>query len=152
MNKSIYQIIYAQVILLLTVFTMIFYPMLISIYVFLPLLIGTMGYIFMRGLQEGKIIHIVIAIIYFINLEINLSLPLFLSIITALFVYVIFYRNITYFSSVSILKSILVVLLMDIFYLLFLLMYDFLFGTSSIVLDGILAYSFIVDMLVVVML
>ena len=55
----------------------LFYPMLISIYVFLPLLVGVMGYMLIKGLEKGKISYVLIGVIYFINLEVNLALPPF---------------------------------------------------------------------------
>ena len=136
--------------ILLTAF-IIFYPMLISIYVFLPLLVGVMGYLFMRGLEAGKFIYIVVALIYFINLEANLALPFFLTIITTLFVYSVFYHHLNYFRKCVICRPVLSVILIDLVYLGFLLSYDFIFGTNSLVLDNILLYSLVVDLLVVVL-
>ena len=129
-----------------------FYPMLISIYVFLPLLIGIMGYIMIMGIEDGKLHYILIAMIYFINLEVNLSLLFFLTIISTLLMYVLFYHNLTHFRSCQICKPILSVILIDLVYLGLLLAYDFIFQSSSIVLDNILLYSLIVDILVVVIL
>ena len=129
-----------------------FYPMLISIYVFLPLLIGIMGYVMIIGIEEGKLHYILIAMIYFINLEVNLSLLFFLTIISALLMYVLFYHNLTHFRSCQICKPILSVILIDLVYLGLLLAYDFIFQSSSIVLDNILLYSLVVDILVVVIL
>jgi len=74
-------------------FFILFFPMLISIYVFLPLFIGTMSYILLQGLEKHKPTYIFIAIIFLLNLEINLSLPLFLSIITAFIFYVTLYPH-----------------------------------------------------------
>jgi len=129
-----------------------FYPMLISIYVFLPLLIGIMGYIMIMGIEDGKLHYILIAMIYFINLEVNLSLLFFLTIISTLLMYVLFYHNLTHFRSCQICKPILSVILIDLVYLGLLLAYDFIFQSSSIVLDNILLYSLVVDILVVVIL
>lgn len=129
-----------------------FYPMLISIYVFLPLLIGIMGYVMIMGIEEGKLHYILIAMIYFINLEVNLSLLFFLTIISTLLMYVLFYHNLTHFRSCQICKPILSVILIDLVYLGLLLAYDFIFQSSSIVLDNILLYSLVVDILVVVIL
>jgi hypothetical protein len=126
--------------------------MLISVYVFLPLFIGIMGYFFIRGIAEAKIQYLIVAIVYVINLEVNLSLPLFLMIISFLLVYVLFYQNLTYFRRCQICKPILSVILIDVFYLGMLVAYDFVFQTSSVVLDNLLLYSLIVDMLVVVIL
>ncbi|HHD79456.1 MAG TPA: hypothetical protein ENK98_07490 [Epsilonproteobacteria bacterium] len=129
-----------------------FYPMLISIYVFLPLLIGIIGYILILGIEEGKLHYVLVALVYFINLEVNLSLPFFLTIISSLLVYVLFYHNLTYFRKCQICKPILSVILIDTFYLGSLLAYDFLFQSVSVVMDSILLYSLIVDILVVVIL
>ena len=130
----------------------VFYPMLISIYVFLPLLIGVMGYVLIQGIEKGKTRYIFIAIIYFINLEVNLSLPFFLIFISSLLVYVLFYHSLLYFRKCRICRPVLSVLLIDAVYLGSLLSYDFIFQTNSIVLDNILLYSLIVDLLIVVIL
>ncbi len=130
----------------------IFYPMLISIYVFLPLLIGVMGYILMQGIEKGKIHYIFISLVYFINLEVNLSLPFFLIVISSLLVYVLFYHSLIHFRDCMICRPVLSVLLIDGVYLGFLLAYDFIFQTNSIVLDNILLYSLIIDLLIVVIL
>jgi len=129
-----------------------FYPMLISIYVFLPLLIGIMGYILILGIEEGKLHYVLISLIYFVNLEVNLSLPFFLTIISSLVVYILFYHNLMHFRKCHICKPILSVILIDAVYLGSLLAYDFIFQSVSVVLDNILLYSLIVDILVVVIL
>ena len=139
-------------ILLAVLLFIIFYPMLISIYVFLPLLIGVMGYILMQGIEKGKIHYIFISLVYFINLEVNLSLPFFLIVISSLLVYVLFYHSLIYFRDCMICRPVLSVLLIDGVYLGSLLAYDFIFQTNSIVLDNILLYSLIIDLLIVVIL
>lgn len=128
------------------------YPMFISIYVFLPLLIGAMGYMLVQGLERERTPFILLAIIYMINLEVNLSLPIFLIIISTLLFYVIFYPYLKHFRKCKVCRPLLSVVLLDIMYLGCLFFYDFIFQTKSIVLDDILLYSLIVDMLVVVIL
>jgi len=130
----------------------IFYPMLISIYVFLPLFIGVMGYILMKGIDENRIFYILLALLYFINLEVNLSLPFFLIAIVSLIVYMFFYHHLNYFRKCMICRPILSVILIDGLYLGSLLAYDFVFQTHTIVLDDILMYSLLVDLLVAVFL
>ncbi len=148
LNRSLYfAFIWASVLLFI-----VFYPMLISIYVFLPLLIGVMGYVFIQGIEKGKTRYIFVAIIYFINLEVNLSLPFFLIFISSLLVYVLFYHSLLYFRKCRVCRPVLSVLLIDAVYLGSLLSYDFIFQTNSIVLDNILLYSLIVDLLIVVIL
>ena len=129
----------------------IFYPMLVSIYVFFPLLVGIMGYLFMRGIELNKISYILVAAVYFTNLEANLALPFFLAIASSLLVYVIFHKYLKHFRRCKLCGPVLSVILIDIVYLGVLLSYDFVFQTSSVVLDNILLYSLVVDILVVVL-
>lgn len=130
----------------------LFYPMLISIYVFLPLLIGGMAYILVEGIESEKPYYIVVAIIYILNLEINLSLPMFLIFITSLLFYIMIYPSLLHFRHCQICRPLLSVVFLDIIYLGSLFFYDFIFQVETIVLDKILLYSLIVDMLLVVIL
>ncbi len=150
--ENLYRSIHLPLIWISIILFVVFYPMLISIYVFLPLLIGVMGYLLIQGIEKGKILHVFISILYFINLEVNLSLPFFLTLISSLLVYVFFYHYLTHFRKCKICKPILTVLLLDAVYLGSLLSYDFIFQSSSVVLDNILLYSLIVDLLVVMIL
>lgn len=129
-----------------------FYPMLISIYVFLPLFIGAMSYMFVLGLEKEKTAYVLISIFFMMNIEVNLSLPTFLIIISALLFYVLVYPSLTHFRKCRVCRPILSVLLLDLMYLASLFSYDFIFQTQSIVLDKILLYSLVVDMLIVVIL
>jgi len=129
-----------------------FYPMLISIYVFLPLFIGAMSYMFILGLEKEKTAYILISIFFMMNIEVNLSLPTFLIIISALLFYVLIYPSLRHFRKCNVCRPILSVLLLDLLYLVCLFSYDFVFQTQSIVLDKILLYSLVVDMLIVVIL
>ncbi|HEO99618.1 MAG: hypothetical protein JW682_07715 [Campylobacterales bacterium] len=130
----------------------IFYPMLISIYVFLPLLIGVMGYLLILGIENEKKSYIFMALIYFINLEINLSLPFFLTIISSLVIYVLFFQSLLHFRKCKVCISVITVTLLDFFYLGSLLAYDFIFQETTIMLDNILLYSLVIDLLIVVLL
>lgn len=134
------------------IFFILLYPMLISIYVFLPLLIGGMGYLLVYGLEKNKAFVVLMAIVYILNLEINLSLPLFLILISVLLFYVFVYPYLKHFRRCKVCKPLLSVFFLDIIYLMCLFSYDFIFQTQSIVLDKILLYSLIVDMLIVVIL
>ena len=150
--ESFFQSLYRPLVWVLILLFIIIYPMLISVYVFLPLFIGVMGYFFLRGIEEVQYPYLFVSILYFTNLEVNLSLPLFLMIISTLLVYVLFYQNLTYFRRCQICKPILTVILIDVSYIGMLLAYDFVFEASSIVLDTLLLYSLIVDILVVIIL
>jgi len=128
------------------------YPMLISIYVFLPLFIGAMSFLLIEGVDRSKPLYSLLAILYMTNLEVNLSLPLFLIVITTLLFYVILYPYLKHFRKCKICRPLLSVILLDLIYLGTLLSYDFIFQTQTIMLDTILLYSLIVDMLIVVIL
>ncbi len=143
---------YAPFLWLLSLLFVFFYPMLISIYVFLPLFIGVMGYVLIHGLEEGKVSFVFIAIVYMLNLEINLSLPHLLLLLSVLLFYVLVYPSLKYFDRCKICGPILSVFFLDVIYLLCLFSYDFIFQTQSIVLDKLLLYSLMVDVLVVVIL
>jgi len=133
-------------------FFTLFYPMLISIYVFLPLFIGAMSYALIEGLEKRKTGYLFFAIIFLINLEVNLSLPLFLTIISAFVFYITLYPSLKQFRHCYVCKRFLSVLLLDILYLLALFFFDFVFETQSIVLDEILLYSLLVDIMIVMLL
>jgi len=150
--NTLFNFIYRPFVWMIILLFIIIYPMLVSVYVFLPLFIGIAGYFFIRGIAESKMQYLFVSIIYVINLEVNLSLPLFLMIISFLLVYIFFYQNLTYFRRCQVCRPILSVILVDIVYLGMLLSYDFIFQTSSVVLDSLLLYSLIVDTLVVVIL
>ena len=135
-----------------TIIFIIFYPMLISIYVFLPLLIGVMGYLLILGIEKEKKSYVFAALVYFINLEINLSLPFFLTIISSLLIYVLFFHSLLHFRKCKLCTPIITVILLDFFYLGSLLAYDFIFQDTTIMLDNILLYSLVIDLLIVVVL
>ena len=138
--------------ILLILFFILFYPMLISIYFFLPLFIGSMSYMLIQGLEKKKPFYSLLSIIFLINLEINLSLPLFLSIITALLFYATLYPSLIYFRRCKLCKPLLSVLILDVFYLSMLFAFDFIFQINSVTLDTILLYSLIIDLFVVTVL
>jgi hypothetical protein len=135
--------------LLLSMFVL-FYPMLISIYVFLPLFVGVVGYFLILGIDRGKISYILISLFYLINLDINLSLPFLLSTIAVLLVYIFLYPYIANFKSCKVCSPLLNVLFIDLIYFLLLMGYDFIFQTHNIMLDDILLYPLVIDLLVAV--
>ena len=131
------------------VFFVVFYPMLISIYVFLPLMIGLMGYVLIVGIDRSEMSYVVVGLVYLINLEVNLSLPLFLTILTAVLYYITIYPHLHVFKKCKVCIPLLSVMFIDLIYFIMLLGFDMIFGESSIVIDQLLFYSLIADMLVV---
>jgi hypothetical protein len=118
----------------------------------MPLMIGFMGYIMIKGIEEHKFIYVLVAFMYMINLELNLSLPIFLILVSVLLIYVVLDNLGLYKSRCSVCKSLISAFLIDVVYLLLLIGYDFIFQTQSIVIDELLLYSLVVDLIVVVVL
>jgi len=137
---------------IVVLFFVLFYPMMISIYVFMPLFIGVMGYFLILGIEKGRISYVIVSLLYLLNLDINLSLPFLLVTIAILFVYIFFYPHLVHFRKCKVCTPFLTVLMIDLVYLGFLLAYDFIFQTENIVLDDILLYPLVVDLLVAVIL
>ena len=149
---EIQNILIKTILWLLAIVFIIFYPMLISIYVFLPLMIGVIGYILTQGIERNKLDYIIVASIYLINLDLNLSLPIFLSIVASMIVYVMIDKSFLAKTKCKLCKTLISVVLIDFVYLGVLLGYDFIFQTQSVVLDELLVYSLIIDMIVAVIL
>jgi len=135
--------------LFLTVFV-ILYPMLISIYVFLPLFIGYAGWLLVRGIEGEGVGYILIPLVYLVNLEINLSLPLMLVVIAVLLYYLTLYERVRVLRKCRVCVAVISVISIDVYYLGILMMYDLLMGTSSIAVDSLLWYSLLADIVLAV--
>ena len=129
----------------------ILYPMLISIYVFLPMFVGFAGWVLLRGIEGEGIAYIVVPLVYLINLDINLSLPLMLAVFATLVYYLTLYERITLLKRCKICVAVLSVVLIDVYYLGALMAYDLLMDTGSIVIDKLLVYSLVADIVLAVM-
>ncbi len=136
---------------LIVIVFVVLYPMLISIYVFLPLFIGFAGLLIIRGIEGKGYKYILIPLIYLVNLEINLSLPLLLSLFAIFLYYLTLYERVMYLKRCKWCVAILSVVLIDIYYLLTLLGYDLMMDTHSIVIDNLLWYSLIADIVMAVL-
>ncbi len=129
----------------------IMYPILISMYVYLPLFIGFAGYLIIWGFDGHGVRFVWLPLIYLINLEANLSLPIFLSFLTILMFYLTLYERIRILKRCPICVGLLSVAFIDLYYIGVLVVYDFVFDTSSIVLDSLLYYSLAFDLIFVVL-
>ena len=125
----------------------IIYPMLISIYVTLPLFVGFAGLIMVLGIEKDKYWHIFFAFLYMINLEINLSLPLFLMPISALIFYNFVKEKLAFLKLCPVCVSIVSVILIDFIYFFLLASYDFLMHQNSVNYDSLLLFSLIYDII-----
>ena len=130
----------------------ILYPTLISMYVYLPLFIGFAGYLIIWGIDGHGVRYIWFPLIYLVNLEANLSLPMFLSLLSVLLFYLTLYEKIRYFKRCAICVGLLSVIAIDLYYFAVLLGYDFIFDTNSIFVNSLLLYSLVFDLIFVVLL
>ena len=128
------------------------YPILISMYVFLPLFIGFAGYMIIWGIDGHGVRYIWFPLLYLLNLEANLSLPMFLSLLAILLFYLTLYERIRYFKRCSVCVGLLSVVALDIYYFILILGYDFMFDTTSIFINSLLLYSLVFDLIFVVLL
>lgn len=130
----------------------VLYPLLISKYVSLPLFIGFSGYLIVLGIDGHGKKYIWLPLLYLMNLEANLALPMFLTLFTVLLFYLTLYERIRYFKRCSICVGLLSVIAIDFYYFIVLLGYDFIFDSTSIFIDSILLYSMVFDLIFVVLL
>jgi len=130
----------------------VFYPLLISKYVSLPLFIGFAGYLIVWGIDGHGKKYLWLPLLYLLNLEANLALPMFLVLFAVLLFYLTLYKKILYFKRCSICVGLLSVVVIDFYYFIVLLGYDFIFDSTSIFIDSILLYSMVFDLIFVVLL
>jgi hypothetical protein len=128
------------------------YPMLISIYVTLPLFIGYAGWTLVRGLDGNGWRYLLLPLFYLLNLEINLSLPLFLSLGAVLAYYLFLYPSVLYLKRCPLCVAILSVIFIDLIYLGAIMIYDFIFDAGSVEVNLLLLYSLAMDVLAAVIL
>ena len=129
----------------------IIYPMLISIYVNLPLFVGFAGLILVLGLEEENFTYIIFSFLYMLNLEINLSLPLLLLPISTMLFYYFVKEKLDILKLCRICIYITTVILIDFIYFFLLAGYDFITEQSSVNYDIALLFSFIYDIIAAVL-
>jgi len=128
----------------------IFYPAIISIYGKLPLFIGFAGLIFIKGLQKDNTLYILFSLIYMFSLEINLSLPLFLIPLSAIFYYYFFLDKLRIIYHCNLCINIITVISINLIYLFLLTIYDIISSQSSISYDSFIISTIIFDILAAV--
>ena len=143
--------VYKGVVILFWLAVVIIYPMLISIYVNLPLFVGFAGLIFVLGLEEENITYVIFSFLYMLNLEINLSLPLLLMPISAMIFYYFVKRQLDILKLCRVCVYISTVILIDFIYFFLLAAYDFITDQSSVNYDASLILSLIYDIIAAVL-
>ena len=133
------------------ILTIIIYPMLISMYVTLPLFVGFAGLIMVMGIEEERYTYFLLALIYMLNLEINLSLPMFLMPISVMVFYLFVKDKLAIIKLCKICVRVASVVLINAIYFFILANYDFITEQSSVNYDSLLLSSVLFDIIAVVL-
>ena len=131
----------------LLILFILFYPFLVSMYPMLPPFIGLAGYIIIYNLDKNPI-YALSGFFYLLNLELNSSLPLFLSAFMIMMIYIFLYSNLKLLIRCRVCLLFALMILIDFSYYMGLFLYDFVFNTSSVVGDILLVYYIVIDILI----
>jgi hypothetical protein len=138
-------------IFLLWIAVVTIYPMLISIYVTMPLFIGFAGLMFIDGIDEDNYWKVIFSLVYIINLEVNLSLPLLLVVISIIIFYFFIKSRLSFLKLCSICINVVTVLSINVIYFALLYGYDFLNNENSVNYDSLLLFSILYDTIAAVL-
>lgn len=131
----------------LLVFMVVGYPILVSIYTMLPPLIGLVGYIIITNIDKNRV-YALSGMLYLINLDLNSTLPMLLSIFIISMVYMLLYPNLKLLIRCRVCLLFVLIAMIDFFYYISLFIYDFLFNSSTIIGDMLLGYYIVVDIFI----
>ena len=123
------------------------YPFLVSIYSMLPPLIGLAGYIIILNIDKNKI-YALSGMVYLLNLELNSTLPILLSIFVVVMTYIFLYSRLKLLIRCQVCFLFSMIVLIDTFYYLTLFLYDAMFQTTTVVANMMLVYYIIVDIFI----
>lgn len=123
------------------------YPVLVSIYSMLPPLIGLAGYIIIANVDKNKL-YALAGMVYLLNLELNLTLPILLSIFVVVMTYIFLYSTLKLLIRCQVCLLFTMIVIVDTFYYLTLFLYDAMFQTTTVVGDMMLIYYIIVDIFI----
>ncbi len=123
------------------------YPILVSIYSMLPPLIGLAGYIVITNVDKNRL-YALSGMVYLVNLELNLTLPMLLSIFVVVMLYIFLYSPLKLLIRCRVCLVFVLMVLIDLIYYLTLFLYDVMFNTSTVVGDMLLVYYIAIDLLI----
>ncbi|MBU1666815.1 hypothetical protein KKC13_00205 [bacterium] len=135
----------------LLVLMVVAYPILVSIYTMLPPLIGLVGYIIITNVDKNRV-YALSGMLYLVNLDLNLTLPMLLSIFVIVMIYLLLYSNLKLLIRCRVCLLFILITMVDLFYYMSLFLYDFMFNTSTVIGDMLLVYYIVVDIFIGVLL
>lgn len=134
----------------LTLFVLL-YPLFVSMYTMLPPLIGLAGYFILIYIEKEKV-YIFAPLFYLLNLDFNLSLPLFFSIFITILIYMFVYTPLKRTVYCKSCLLVILVIIIDFAYYVGLFIYDFMFNTNTVLAEMLLVYYIVLDILIGVLL
>jgi len=128
------------------IFVVFFYPLLVSIYIILPPLIGIAGLAIIYYFEKNWI-YAMAGILYLLNIDLNLGLPIFLSSFSIILIYYLIYPTARLVVRCKTCLLLFLIILIDTFYYMNLFIYDFIFSSSTIKGDLTLIFYIMMDIL-----
>jgi len=128
-------------------FFVLFYPLLVSIYTLLPPLIGIAGLVIIYNFEKS-VIYTLAGMLYLFNLDLNLSLPLMLSIFSIVLVNVFIYPTTKLMIRCKVCLALFLIVIINGFYYINLFLYDIVLDTHTVVADSMLAFYILVDIII----
>ena len=137
-----------RVIVYLWIF-IIFYPMIFTLYNFSPPLLGIASYLLLDAFERRDNMFISLAIVYMLNIDINFSMPMFLGILTTLFLYIVIYPKLLVINHCKMCVAFIIVILFNLIYLELTLLYGYIFKVEIVEIDSVLLVYLIFDFVMV---
>jgi len=125
------------------------YPTIASIYAFSPPLLGIASFILIEALEKKDIEHIFMVLVYLLNIDVNFSMPLFLSLLATLLIYTLVYPRLNVFLHCKICVAGLIVVIFNLLYLEMVLIYSYVFKELILEIDALLVAYFVFDLMMV---
>ncbi len=128
-------------------FFVIVYPMLTSMYPLLPPLFGIAGLIIIYNINKN-LIYTLSTMFYLIHLDLNLGLPFMLSIFSILTINTFIYPSLKLIIRCKVCLSVLLIIIIDLFYYINLIIYDLVLDASTIIVDSMLSFYIFIDIII----
>jgi len=125
------------------------YPTIASIYAFSPPLLGIVAFILIDALEKSDYEYTLMALVYMLNIDVNFSMPMFLSIFSMLLIYTIVYPKLNVFYHCKMCVAAIVVTIFNLLYMEMILLYSYIFKENILDMDALLIAYFIFDLMMV---
>ena len=127
----------------------IFYPMIFTLYNFSPPLLGIASYLLLDAFERRDKLFILLALLYMLNIDIHFSMPMFLGILTTLFLYIVIYPKLLVINHCKVCIASIIVILFNLLYLELILLYGYIFQIEIVEVDAVLFVYLIFDFVMV---